>query len=59
PLLTADRILGASAYVGKYYGFFAGAMFRTGAIFRALGRFDFGLLSRLMSGQKLDGSQSM
>jgi GT2 family glycosyltransferase len=59
PLYSADRTLGASAFFGKYYGFMAGLTFRLGAIFRALGRFNFRELSALISGQKLDGSQAM
>jgi GT2 family glycosyltransferase len=59
PLLAADRTLGAAAFLGKYEGFFSGLSFRIGAIFRALGRFDFRELSALVSGQKLDGSQAM
>ncbi len=59
PLFEADRVLGAAAFVGKYDGFFAGLMFRIGAIFRALGRFDFRQIGPLVSGQKLDGSQAM
>jgi glycosyltransferase involved in cell wall biosynthesis len=57
-LFEADRSLGAAAYLGKYDGFMSGLMFRIGAIFRALGRFRFGELSALVSGQKLDGSQA-
>jgi GT2 family glycosyltransferase len=59
PLFQADRTLGAAAFLGKYDGFFAGLMFRIGAIFRALGRFDLRQIGPLMSGQKLDGSQAM
>jgi GT2 family glycosyltransferase len=59
PLFEADRVLGAAAFVGKYDGFFAGLMYRIGAIFRALGRFDFRQVGPLVSGQKLDGSQAM
>jgi GT2 family glycosyltransferase len=58
-LYAADRTLGAAAFFSKYYGFMAGLSFRLGAIFRALGRFNFGELSALVSGQKLDGSQAM
>jgi hypothetical protein len=58
-LVDADCILGAAAFLGKYDGFMAGLSFRLGAIFRALGRFDFRLLGALVSGQKLDGSQAM
>jgi glycosyltransferase involved in cell wall biosynthesis len=59
PLLEADRTLGASAFFGKYDGFFSGLTFRIGAIFSALGRFQFKRLTALLSGQKLDGSQAM
>jgi len=58
-LYAADRTLGAAAFFSKYYGFMAGLSFRLGAIFRALGRFNFSELSALVSGQKLDGSQAM
>jgi len=57
-LAEADRTLGAAAFLGKYYGFFSGLSFRVLAIFKALGRFNFRLMSYLVSGQKLDGSQS-
>lgn len=59
PLLQADRTLGAAAFFGKYQGFPAGLTFRVGAIFGALGRGQFNQLGPLISGQKLDGSQSM
>jgi len=57
-LLAADRAGGAAAFIGKYYGFMAGLGFRIGAIFRALGHFDFKQLMALFSGQKIDGSQA-
>jgi GT2 family glycosyltransferase len=57
-LLAADRAGGAAALIGKYYGFMAGLGFRIGAIFRALGHFDFKQLIALCSGQKIDGSQA-
>jgi len=57
-LSEADRALGASAFFGKYYGFFSGLSFRVVAILKALGRFNFRLLGYLISGQKLDGTQS-
>jgi GT2 family glycosyltransferase len=57
PLIEADCILGASAFLGKYGG--GGFGFRLAAIFRALGSFNFKLLAALVSGQKLDGSQAM
>jgi len=57
-LSEADRALGAAAFFGKYYGFFSGLSFRLVAILKALGRFNFRLLGYLLSGQKLDGTQS-
>jgi N-acetylglucosaminyl-diphospho-decaprenol L-rhamnosyltransferase len=57
-LLAADRAGGAAAFIGKYYGFMGGLGFRIGAIFRALGHFDFKQLIALVSGQKIDGSQA-
>lgn len=56
-LLAADRAGGAASLIGKYYGFMAGLGFRIGAIFRALGHFDFKQFIALVSGQKIDGSQ--
>ena len=57
PALTADRILGAATFLGKYAGLFAGLAFRIKAILRALVRFNVRQVSALVSGQKLDGSQ--
>lgn len=57
-LLAADRAGGAAAFIGKYYGFMPGLGFRIGAIFRALGRFDFKQLVALASWSKIDGSQA-
>jgi len=56
-LASADCKLGAAHFLGKYYG--GGFGFRLGAIFGALGRFNFGELAKLASGQKLDGTQAM
>ncbi|HLW77025.1 MAG TPA: glycosyltransferase, partial [Bryobacteraceae bacterium] len=58
-LAVADRKLGAAHFLGKYYGFLSGMSFRLGAIFSALGRFNFGELTALVGGQKIDGTQSM
>ena len=55
---TADRALGAAHFLGKYNGFLSGLGFRISSILGALGRMDFRLLSSLVSGQKLDGSQA-
>jgi len=57
-LAQADETLGAAAYLGKYYGFFSGFSFRLMAILKALATFNVRLLGYLISGQKLDGSQS-
>ncbi len=57
PLIEADRILGAAAFLGKYGG--GGFGFRLSAIFPGARRFKFKLLAALVSGQKLDGSQAM
>ncbi|HTS78134.1 MAG TPA: glycosyltransferase [Bryobacteraceae bacterium] len=59
PLFTADRIIGMSVWRRKYVGFFSGLTYRIGAIFSALAGLRFTELSALVSGQKLDGSQSM
>ena len=53
----SDRILGAALLLSKYDGFFAGFSFRLAAIFGALLRFDFPLLSALVGGNKV-GSQA-
>jgi len=55
---VADRYEGAAGYLGKHYGFMAGLGFRITAILKALFGFRFGLLSGLLSGQKIDGTQS-
>jgi GT2 family glycosyltransferase len=64
-LLAADRALGAAVWCGKHYGWFQGFKFRLAATFLSLGRllglrdagYQFSLLSCLLSGQKVDGSQ--
>jgi GT2 family glycosyltransferase len=53
----SDRILGAALLLSKYDGSFAGLSFRLMAILGALTRFDFPLLSALVSGRKV-GSQA-
>jgi len=66
-LLAADWALGAAAYAGKRYGFFAALKVRLGAVLGALGalfrfrRFGYHLyrLIYLVQGQKLDGSQRL
>jgi len=53
----SDRILGAAALLGKHDGFLAGFGFRISAMLSALMRFDFALLTALVSGKKV-GSQA-
>ena len=55
---VVDRYNGAAAYLGKHHGFVAGLGFRLSAIVKALFSFRFGLFSGLLSGQKIDGTQS-
>ena len=57
-LARADRVSGAAALVGKYEGGMAALSFRLGAVLAALARFDLGMASKLIGGQKLDGSQA-
>ncbi|MCC7496809.1 MAG: glycosyltransferase [Bryobacterales bacterium] len=68
--LAADRGLGMATYLGKHSGVAAGIAFRFKASFIALGRalvalfhardvgYHFSLLTSLVSGQRIDGSQS-
>jgi glycosyltransferase involved in cell wall biosynthesis len=58
-LLEADRVHGAAVYFSKHYGFMSGLLFRIKAILKALFSFRFGLLMGLISGQKIDGSQTV
>jgi len=57
-ILTADRIHGAAVYFAKHYGFTAGLLFRIKAILKALFTFHIPLFAALISGTKIDGSQS-
>jgi GT2 family glycosyltransferase len=54
---VSDRIVGAAVLLRKYYGFFAGAGFRLGAMLKALGSFNFSLFFAVAGGSKLDASQ--
>ncbi len=64
--LSADRAHGVAVFVGKHYGWFAGILFRIQAVFSVLGKlllfqqpaFQFRRLTALLTGQKVDGSQS-
>jgi N-acetylglucosaminyl-diphospho-decaprenol L-rhamnosyltransferase len=55
---AVDRALGAAHFLGKYNGFFAGLGFRIAAMLKALAGFRLGEVAALISGQKVDGSQS-
>ena len=57
-IFAADQVHGAAVYFGKHYGFIAGLMFRIKEILKALFTFHIGLFGALISGSKIDGSQS-
>jgi GT2 family glycosyltransferase len=54
----ADFLLCRAAFSAKYFGFGEGLKARLAAIFGPLFSFQFGELSRTISGQKIDGTQS-
>ncbi len=54
----ADFLLSRAAFSAKYFGFGAGLKARVAAVFGPLFSFRFGQLSRTLSGQKIDGTQS-
>jgi glycosyltransferase involved in cell wall biosynthesis len=57
-ILNADRVHGAAVYFGKHYGFMSGLLFRIKAILKALVTLRLPLFLALVSGSKIDGSQS-
>ena len=57
-LAALDRLSGAAAFIGKYQGTGAALGFRLKTALSALVRFDFGTLSGILSGTKLDGTQA-
>jgi GT2 family glycosyltransferase len=57
-ILAADRVHGAAVFFGKHYGFATGLLVRIKAIFTALFTFRIPLFLALVSGAKIDGSQS-
>jgi len=57
-ILAADRIHGAAVFFGKHYGFASGLIFRVKAILQALFTFRLPLFAALISGAKIDGSQT-
>ncbi|HLK20327.1 MAG TPA: glycosyltransferase [Bryobacteraceae bacterium] len=57
-LLDADRVHGLAVYFGKHNGFMAGLLFRLASILKALFTLRLPLFMALVSGSKIDGSQS-
>ena len=57
-LLEADRIHGAAVYFAKHYGLLNGFVFRIKSVLKALFTFRLGLFAAVISGSKIDGSQS-
>lgn len=57
-ILDADRVHGAAVFFAKHYGFVSGLMFRLKAILKALFTFRIPLFVALVSGAKIDGSQT-
>ncbi|HLG95822.1 MAG TPA: glycosyltransferase [Bryobacteraceae bacterium] len=57
-ILMADRYHGAATYFGKHYGFVTGLLFRIKSALAALFTFRLGLFAALISGSKIDGSQT-
>ena len=56
--LEADRLHGVATFFGKHYGFVTGMLFRVKAILKALVTLRLSLFMALISGSKIDGSQS-
>ena len=56
-LRIADRKQGATAWTGKYGGFWSGLRAQIAAAFGALGSLQLTVLKYLLAGQKVDGSQ--
>jgi GT2 family glycosyltransferase len=57
-LLDADTVTGGARYFGKYFGFFSGLLFRVKEALKALFSFNLGLFVAILSGRKVDGTQS-
>lgn len=55
--LTGDFGTGVIAYAGKHFGWSAALKVRLRMLAKSLFRFDLGVLNRLLSGAKIDGSQ--
>lgn len=57
-ILAADRVHGAAVYFGKHYGFLTGLLFRVKSALGALFTGRLGLFAAVVSGSKIDGSQT-
>ena len=57
-ILDADRIHGLAIYFSKHYGFLTGLFFRVKSILKALVTLRLSLFIAVVSGTKIDGSQS-
>ncbi len=57
-ILDADRVHGLAVYFGKHYGFLTGLLFRVKSVLKALVTLRLSLFVALVSGTKIDGSQS-
>jgi glycosyltransferase involved in cell wall biosynthesis len=57
-ILDADRVHGLAVYFGKHNGFMAGLLFHLKSILKALFTLRLPLFIALVSGTKIDGSQS-
>lgn len=55
---VVDRYNTAASYLGKHHGFMAGLGFRLSSVMKAIFSLRFGLVGGLLSGQKIDGTQS-
>lgn len=53
-VLAADRVSGASSYIGKHDGFVAGLLFKLGCAFSALFSGRVGLFMAILSGNRVD-----
>jgi GT2 family glycosyltransferase len=58
-ILAADRVHGAAVFFGKHYGFATGLLFRLKCILGALVTLRLPLFAALISGAKIDGSQTV
>ncbi len=57
-ILAADRIHGAAVFFSKHYGLVSGILFRIKSILGALFTLKLPLFAALISGAKIDGSQT-